>query len=68
MHNARVIADNEKPERLLKMIQNCPRLKPPTRTNKELWEIVRKVRREVMGEKAPPKTKASTKASTRSKG
>jgi len=39
VHNARIIAENEKPERLLKMIETCPKLKPVTRANKELWEI-----------------------------
>jgi len=49
VHNARIIAENEKPERLLKMIETCPKLKPVTRANKELWEIVQKVRQEVLG-------------------
>jgi len=31
------------------MIETCPKLKPVTRANKELWEIVQKVRQEVLG-------------------
>ena len=61
VHNARIIAENEKPERLLKMIQTCPKLKPPTPTNKELWKIVQKVRREVLGGDSKPVRKATSR-------
>ena len=61
VHNARIIADNEKPERLLKMIQTCPKLKPPTPTNKELWKIVQKVRREVLGGDSKPDRKPTSR-------
>lgn len=68
VHNARIIAENEKPERLLKMIQTCPKLKPPTRTNKELWKIVQKVRREVLGREAKPARKTTTRRKAKGKG
>jgi hypothetical protein len=49
VHHADIVARNEKPERLLKMIQSCPELKPVKRANKELWQLLKKVRRDVMG-------------------
>ena len=67
VHNARVIADNEKPERLLKMIQTCPKLKPPTPTDKELWKIVQRVRREVLGGSSKPKRKTTSRRKAKGK-
>jgi len=61
VRNARIIAENEKPERLLRMIQTCPELEPVTRANKELWKIVEKVRRQVLGDKSKPGSKNSSK-------
>ncbi len=49
VHHAATVARNEKPERLLKMIQTCPELKPVKRANKELWQLLKKVRRDVIG-------------------
>ena len=48
IHNVAIIARNEKPERIIKMLQSCPELKPVTRSNKALWQLLQKVRREVM--------------------
>jgi len=67
VHNARIIAENEKPERLLKMIQTCPKLKPPTPTNKELWKIVQKVRREVLGSDSKPDSKKTSRRKAKGK-
>jgi hypothetical protein len=57
--NAGAIAKNEKPERLLKMLQTCPELKPAAADNKELWRIVQRVRKEILAAEsvAPAKTK-----------
>ena len=51
MANAEAIFRNEKPERLVKMLQACEKLKPVTANNKELWRIVQKVRRELLPSK-----------------
>jgi hypothetical protein len=48
LRNAAAIAKHEKPERLFKMMQSCPALKPADPDHKELWRIVEKVRREVL--------------------
>ena len=62
--NADAVARNEKPERLLKMLQTCPELKPVPPDNKELWRIVQKVRKEILdGGKKTATTKKSRKES-----
>ncbi len=65
--NAGIIAENEKPERLLKMIQSCPDLKPVKRANKELWEIVEKVRRDLLGAGTTSPRKNNGKSCSRRK-
>ena len=62
--NAKQIAKNEKPERLLKMIQQCKELKPVETSNRELWKLVQLVRREVLGGEASPPTKKRRAAKT----
>jgi hypothetical protein len=59
--NAAVIAKNEKPERLLKMIQNCKELEPVDRSNKELWKLIQKVRHDVLASKMKSQRKAEPK-------
>lgn len=49
--NARKIAESQKPEALLKMIQACKEIQPVDRSNQELWRIVQKVRKEILGGK-----------------
>jgi hypothetical protein len=50
--NAPVIAESQKPETLLKMIQSCKEIQPVNRSNEELWKTVQKVRQEVFGRKS----------------
>jgi hypothetical protein len=50
--NARVIAESQKPETLLKMIQSCKEIQPVDRSNEEVWKTVQKVRQEVLGQKS----------------
>lgn len=57
--NYKAIFKNEKPERLLKMLQTCPELKPVPPDNKELWRIVQKVRKEILS--GGKKTRATKK-------
>jgi hypothetical protein len=49
--NARNIAESQKPEALLKMIQACKEIQPVDHSNQELWRIVQKVRKEILGGK-----------------
>jgi hypothetical protein len=57
--NARVIAESQKPEILLKMIQSCKQIQPVNRSNEELWKTVQKVRQEVLGGKPEAPAKPS---------
>lgn len=59
--NAEVIARNEKPERLLKMIQTCKELEPVDRSNKELWKLIQKVRHDVLASKTESHRKTGSK-------
>ena len=65
--NADTIARNEKPERLLKMIQSCPELKTVTKANKELWRIVEKVRHDLLRDGNASPKKNTPKARPRRK-
>lgn len=49
--NVKAIAESQKPETLLKMIQSCKEIQPADASNRELWATVQKVRQEVMGAK-----------------
>jgi len=49
--NAQNIAERQKPEALLKMVQACKEIQPVDRSNQELWRIVQKVRKEILGGK-----------------
>lgn len=55
--NASIIAESQKPETLLKMIQSCKEIQPVNRSNEELWKTVQKVRQEVLGRKSDPPVK-----------
>ena len=49
--NVKAIAESQKPETLLKMIQTCKEIQPANISNQELWSTVQKVRQEVLGRK-----------------
>jgi hypothetical protein len=49
--NAIRIAESQKPETLLKMIQTCKEIQPVDGSQKELWQIVQKVRHELLTRK-----------------
>jgi hypothetical protein len=68
IHNSRAIAKSTKTERLIKMAHDCPELKPITPTNKELWRIVQKVRREVLGGDTKPESKTASRRKTKGNG
>ncbi|MCX6834938.1 MAG: hypothetical protein NTW07_07365 [candidate division Zixibacteria bacterium] len=67
--NARRIAEGQKPETLLKMIQSCKEIQPVDGSQKELWQIVQKVRHELLADKgtAQNKSEAPTRRRPRSK-
>ena len=58
--NANKIADSQKPETLLKMIQSCKEIQPVDNSQKELWQIVQKVRQELLTRKNDALGKIST--------
>jgi len=49
--NAERIAASQKPETLLKMIQSCKEIQPVDSSQKELWQIVQRVRSELLAGK-----------------
>ena len=55
--NANKIAESQKPETLLKMIQACKEIQPVDGSHKELWRIVQKVRHELLARKESPPSK-----------
>lgn len=65
--NAQSIARSQKPETLLKMIQSCKEIQPVDNTNRELWEIVQKVRQQVLGGKSAAGEKAASHKRRRTK-
>jgi hypothetical protein len=58
--NARKIAEGQKPETLLKMIQSCKEIQPVDSSQKELWQIVQKVRHELLVGKSSAQKKSDT--------
>jgi hypothetical protein len=58
--NVKAIADSQKPETLLKMIQSCKEIQPADASNQELWTTVQKVRQEVLGRKPDKAAKPSS--------
>lgn len=58
--NARRIAEDQKPETLLKMIQSCKEIQPVDASQKELWQIVQKVRHELLAGKSTAQSKSET--------
>lgn len=67
--NASRIAEGQKPETLLKMIQSCKEIQPVDGSQKELWKIVQKVRHELLAGKngAQCKSDAPTRRRARNK-
>ena len=67
--NANKIAESQKPETLLKMIQTCKEIQPVDGSQKELWRIVQKVRHELLASKdnTPSKPVAPIRRRTRNK-
>jgi hypothetical protein len=56
--NASRIAKDQKPETLLKMIQACKEIQPVDGSQKELWQIVQKVRHELLAGKSGGQNKS----------
>ena len=65
--NVQSIARSQKPETLLKMIQSCKEIQPVDNANRELWEIVQRVRQEVLGGKHAATQKAASSRRRRTK-
>ena len=57
--NASRIAEGQKPEILLKMIQSCKEIQPVDSSQKELWQIVQKVRHELLAGKSSAQNKSN---------